>query len=115
MIRNIWLAGLALFATPVHADIPSIPSADAPELAALGPNGVGFRSVLLTHKNQPDVENGDTGGTDVPLVDRILRVDIWYPETVKSQVSIAEVYGLNHPSRRSVSRKRVWLWPTLRR
>jgi predicted dienelactone hydrolase len=84
MIRNIWLAGLALFAAPVHADIPSIPSVDAPELAALGPNGVGFRSVLLTHKNQPDVENGDSGGTEVPLVDRNLRVDIWYPATVKS-------------------------------
>ncbi|MFM2236494.1 MAG: hypothetical protein RL209_528, partial [Pseudomonadota bacterium] len=84
MIRKIWLAGLALFAAPVHADIPSIPSVDAPELAALGPNGVGFRSVLLTHKNQPDVENGDSSGTEVPLVDRNLRVDIWYPATVKN-------------------------------
>jgi predicted dienelactone hydrolase len=84
MIRSIWLAGLALLAMPVHAGIPSIPSVDAPELAALGPNGVGFRSVLLTHKNQPDVENGGSGGTEVPLVDRNLRVDIWYPATVKN-------------------------------
>ena len=83
MIRSIWLAGLALIAMPVHAGIPSIPSVDAPELAALGPNGVGFRSVLLTHKNQPDVENGGSGGTEVPLVDRNLRVYIWYPATVK--------------------------------
>lgn len=83
MIRSIWLAGLALLAMPVHAGIPSIPSVDAPELAALGPNGVGFRSVLLTHQNQPDVENGGSGGTEVPLVDRNLRVDIWYPATVK--------------------------------
>ena len=83
MIRSIWLAGLALLAMPVHAGIPSIPSVDAPELAALGPNGVGFRSVLLTHKNQPDVENGGSGGTEVPLVDRNLRVYIWYPATVK--------------------------------
>ena len=62
MIRSTWLACLALLAAPAHAGIPSIPSVDAPELAALGPNGVGFRSVLMTHKNQPDVENGGAGG-----------------------------------------------------
>lgn len=79
MIRNIWLAGLALLAVPVQAGVPSIPSVDAPELAALGPKGVGFRSVLLTHHNQPDVENGRANGTEAPFVDRSLRVDIWYP------------------------------------
>jgi predicted dienelactone hydrolase len=79
MIRSIWLAGLALLAAPVHAGVPSVPGVDAPELAALGPEGVGFRSVLLTHQNQPDVENGNLNGTAVPLVDRSLRVDIWYP------------------------------------
>jgi predicted dienelactone hydrolase len=79
MIRSIWLAGLALLAAPVHAGVPSIPGVDAPELAALGPKGVGFRSVLLTHQNQPDVENGNLDGTAVPLFDRSLRVDIWYP------------------------------------
>lgn len=84
MIRSTWLACLALLAAPVYAGIPSIPSVDAPELAALGSNGVGFRSVLLTHKNQPDVENGGAGGTEVPLVNRSLWVDIWYPATVKN-------------------------------
>jgi predicted dienelactone hydrolase len=84
MIRSILLAGLALLAPPVHAGVPSIPGVDAPELAASGPNKVGFRSVLLTHQNQPDVENGASGGTEVPLVDRNLRVDIWYPATVKN-------------------------------
>jgi predicted dienelactone hydrolase len=84
MIRSIWLAGLALLAAPVHAGVPSIPGVDAPELAALGPNKVGFRSVLLTHKTQPDVENANPEGTEAPLVDRTLRVDIWYPATVKN-------------------------------
>jgi predicted dienelactone hydrolase len=84
MIRSIWLACLALLAAPTHAGVPSMPGVDAPELAALGPNKVGFRSVLLTHQNQPDVENGGSGGTEVPLVDRTLRVDIWYPATVKN-------------------------------
>jgi len=84
MIRCIWLACLALLAAPVLAGVPSMPGVDAPELAALGANKVGFRSVLLTHQNQPDVENGASGGTEVPLVDRNLRVDIWYPATVKN-------------------------------
>ena len=84
MIRSIWLAGLALLAAPVHAGVPSIPGVDAPELAALGPIGVGFRSVLLTHQNQPDVENPNPNGAEVQLVDRNLRVDIWYPATVKN-------------------------------
>lgn len=84
MIRSFWLACLAVLATPIHAGVPSMPGVDAPELAALGPNKVGFRSVLLTHQNQPDVENGASGGTEVPLVDRNLRVDIWYPATVKN-------------------------------
>jgi hypothetical protein len=34
MIRSTWLACLALLAAPAHAGIPSIPSVDAPELAA---------------------------------------------------------------------------------
>lgn len=84
MIRSILLACLALLAAPIHAGVPSMPGVDAPELAALGPNKVGFRSVLLTHQKQPDVENGGSGGTEVPLVDRTLRVDIWYPATVKN-------------------------------
>lgn len=79
MIRDIWRAGLALFAVPVQAGVPSIPSVDAPELAAPGPNKVGFRSILLTHRNQPDVQNTKVDDTQVPLVDRSLRVDIWYP------------------------------------
>lgn len=64
---------------PVHASAPSVPGVDAPELAALGQYGVGFRSVLFTHRGQPDVENPNPDGTEAPLADRSLRVDIWYP------------------------------------
>ena len=89
MIGRLVVPFLILMTAPVYASgpktagVPSIPEADAPELAALGTYGIGFRSVLLTHKSQPDVENGGSGGIAVPLVDRSLRVDIWYPATVK--------------------------------
>jgi predicted dienelactone hydrolase len=68
---------------PVHAGVPSVPGVDAPELAALGKYAVGFRSVTFTHPNQPDVENADPDANEVATVDRKLRVDIWYPATVK--------------------------------
>ena len=89
MIGRLVVPFLILMTAPVYASgpktagVPSIPEADAPELAALGTYGIGFRSIVLTHKSQPDVENGGSGGIAVPLVDRSLRVDIWYPATVK--------------------------------
>lgn len=83
MIRCVSFAILALLAAPIHAGIPSVPGVDAPELAKLGTNNVGFRSILFTHKNEPDVENGNTDGTEAPLADRNLRVDIWYPALPK--------------------------------
>ena len=89
MIGRLVVPFLILITAPVYASgpktagVPSIPEADAPELAALGTYGIGFRSIVLTHQGQPDVENGGFGGIAVPLVDRSLRVDIWYPATVK--------------------------------
>jgi len=83
MIRCVWFTILTFLAAPVNAGIPSIPGVDAPELAKLGTNNVGFRSVLLNNRNQPDVENGNWDGTEAPLADRRLRVDIWYPALPK--------------------------------
>ena len=74
---------LILLSGPINASVPSVPGVDAPELAVLGSDGVGFRSVTFTHRNQPDVENADPDATEVATVDRELRVDIWYPATVK--------------------------------
>lgn len=90
MIRCFVVPFLAMLTAPVQAsapkvmDVPSIPGVDAPELAALGTYDIGFRSIMLTHQGQPDVEKGEARGTEVPLVDRSLRVDIWYPATVKN-------------------------------
>jgi predicted dienelactone hydrolase len=74
---------LILFSAAINANVPSVPGVDAPELAAVGTYRVGFRSVTFTHQNQPDVENADPDGAVVPIVDRELRVDIWYPAAVK--------------------------------
>jgi predicted dienelactone hydrolase len=75
----------ALFFTcsPAGADesplIPSAPGIDAPELATLGPHAVGFRSEKFVHHAQPDVEATVSAFADVPLRDRKLVVDLWYP------------------------------------
>jgi predicted dienelactone hydrolase len=72
-----------LFAFPALAQPPSIPGADAPELAKLGPDGVGFRTITLIHRGQPDFQAVDAKTGGVPLRDRKLVVDLWYPATVR--------------------------------
>ena len=62
---------------------PSMPGIDAPQLAALGDHTVGFRSVLLLHKAQPDFPAADPTTHAIPLHDRKLVVDLWYPARPK--------------------------------
>lgn len=71
------LPAAVLAATP-----PSIPGVDAPALAAPGPFGVGFRTVTFTNPAQPDLLKANLETGQVPLHDRTLVVDIWYPATV---------------------------------
>ena len=47
--------------------------ADAPELAAPGPFGVGYRALKLVHHRQPDLMGAGQ------WVDRAIGVDLWYP------------------------------------
>jgi predicted dienelactone hydrolase len=83
-----WLSLFALLLLPLAAaanaggTVPSIPGVDAPELAAIGPDGVGFRTLTLVHKAQPDFQAVDAKTGVVPLRDRKLVVDIWYPARV---------------------------------
>lgn len=93
MIRRALASILILSTAPSHASAPSQAGVDAPELAALGPNGVGFRTVTFTHKNQPDVEGVISDGAVVPTADRILQVDIWYPATVKADAKFVLYKG----------------------
>ena len=80
-VRSAVLGAMLSLATSTAAQPPSIPGADAPELAAVGPNGVGFRTATLIHREQPDFQAADMGTAVVPLRDRKLIVDIWYPAT----------------------------------
>ena len=83
MMRRVVFAILSLLGAPIYASPPSVPGADAPELAALGTYGVGFRSVTFTHRDQPDVENVRADPSNVRLIDRNVQVDIWYPAIAK--------------------------------
>ncbi len=78
---KMWVVAVAalLCAATRPLPPPSITGVDAPELAALGVNGVGFRSLTLVDKARPDLENADPKSGTVPLRDRDLVVDIWYP------------------------------------
>ncbi|MFN3451592.1 MAG: alpha/beta hydrolase family protein [Sphingorhabdus sp.] len=83
MMRRVAAFILILLSAPINAGVPSVPGADAPELAALGAYGVGFRSVTFTHRNQPDIENASLDASTVRFIDRSVQVDIWYPATVR--------------------------------
>lgn len=85
MIRVLILCALLVSWRPLLAHnvgtIPSKPGIDAPQLAAIGPHSVGFRSVTFVHRTQPDVAVTAVSADDVPLRDRKLVVDLWYPAT----------------------------------
>ena len=63
--------------------VPSVPGIDAPELAMVGPDQVGFRSIRLSHSGQPKLDAADPKTGVVPRYDRNLVVDLWYPATFK--------------------------------
>ena len=78
----------AVFATALlfsaHAVVamdppPSRPGVDAPELAKLGSYAVGVRTLVLTQTGQPNVLAPVSAAGTLPLQDRLLTVDIWYP------------------------------------
>ncbi len=90
---RIALAGLLAVLVPgALADsrtLPSVPGVDAPELAALGPDTVGFRSLRLVHRLQPDLLKPDPVNGTIALHDRTLRVDLWYPAKASRQQKTA--------------------------
>lgn len=72
-------AGLLAAAVPANSRPPSVPGIDAPQLAALGSHKVGFRRLTLVDKGRPDLVNPDPASGRVPLHDRVLTIDLWYP------------------------------------
>jgi predicted dienelactone hydrolase len=86
MMRRLAACVIVLLACPASAQPPSMAGADAPELAAMGPDGVGFRTVTLVHKAQPDFRAVDAKTGAIPIRDRKLVVDIWYPASIAKGV-----------------------------
>jgi len=76
-----FICGAALAQAP-----PSIPSIDAPELAALGPYAVGLKRETLTQPAQADLASLDAKGV-APIKDRVLPLSIWYPARVVAGAS----------------------------
>jgi predicted dienelactone hydrolase len=64
------------------------PLPDAPELARPGAFPVGVRTLELVHANQPDIQKGS--GVEMPVYDRPLRVEVWYPAQEKITGTTAE-------------------------
>lgn len=74
------LPALAQGGTPPDF-LPGDPRPDAPELAPRGDYGVGVRTVEWVNPGQIDLLNY-VEGQDVPLYDRPLTVEIWYPAVI---------------------------------
>lgn len=69
---------------PSVPSVPSVPGIDAPQLAKLGSHKVGFRTLTLLHKDQPNLLGADPATGQVPLHTRTLKVDLWYPAKASS-------------------------------
>jgi predicted dienelactone hydrolase len=53
----------------------------APELASYGTYDIGVRTVQVTDHKRPDILN-TTEGSEPPLYDRTLTLEVWYPATL---------------------------------
>ena len=100
-----WACTFVAFPLTAQPNVPSSPGADAPELASLGPYAVGWRTAIFVNKSQPDLEKADPATGALPLVDRKLQVDIWYPASAikgsKTVLYRGSLWG--EPPRPSVS------------
>jgi predicted dienelactone hydrolase len=63
--------------------LANMPGVDAPELATMQSAGIGYKTVVLTHASQPDFQSPNANANTVPVHDRKLAVDIWYPAVVR--------------------------------
>ncbi len=79
-MRKLLLLALVFACGPVLAgEPPSRFGVDAPELARLGDQAVGVKTLHLVQPAQFDVLAFDAAKGTAPLVDRALTVELWYP------------------------------------
>src|ERR1700733_14375650 len=76
---------------------PSRFGVDAPELARLGDQAVGVRTLHLVQPAQFDVLAFDAAKGTGPLVDRSLTVELWYP-ALPAPRAARVVYSASLPS-----------------
>ena len=88
---------IAMASAAAAPDAPSRPAVDAPELAKLGPFGVGVRTISLIQKDQVDVLAFDPATRIAPRHDRTLQVDLWYPAEIPAGAS-PETYAGSFPA-----------------
>jgi predicted dienelactone hydrolase len=95
-------AGLLLTtaATAIGQEAPARPGVDAPELAALGPHGVGAASLELV---QPDQIDPLAGAAGPQRADRRLSVRIWYPAKTRGGAPILYHSALPGPDGKDVA------------
>jgi predicted dienelactone hydrolase len=88
----LFTLGLAFATCAAALEPPSRPGIDAPELAQLGPFGVGVRTLTLVQPGQDDVLAFDAASGAAPKRDRKLDVDLWYPAEVAAD-AVPETYA----------------------
>lgn len=84
--NSMILAGMFLMSSVAsHAQINRIDiiRPDAPALAEYGEYNVGVRTLTLVDEGRVDILNTERGG-DVPIYDRSLTVEVWYPANLAS-------------------------------
>jgi predicted dienelactone hydrolase len=87
MIRAALVLALTLMADLASAQTNGIDliRPDAPELASLGTYGIGVRTLVVVDSGRPDVvaalapEFDTLAGNPMPMYDRPLTVEVWYP------------------------------------
>jgi predicted dienelactone hydrolase len=98
LMRNIVLLAIVCCLRPALAgEPPSRYGVDAPELARLGDDAVGVKTLHLVQHAQLDVLAFDAASGSAPLVDRALTVELWYPAHPRRGAQRA-VYTASLPS-----------------
>ena len=80
-MRKVLLPAIAVFCvgSALAGEPPSRFGVDAPELAHVGSEAVGVKTLHLVQHRQIDVLAYDAATGSAPLTDRVLTVDLWYP------------------------------------
>ena len=98
--KSITLLAVILLVTAesFSQDFYSVPSVDAPELAARGTYAVGARTEKIVNPSQIDILNFDKPTNKAPLYDRPLVLEIWYPATIPAGQAEQTTYAMPLPS-----------------